>query len=147
MNLLNKLQNNLKNMKTCEILLLVLSVLYLVSGVSTPYHLAPYVNNLYMYASFVAIVVVLLLYSNPLVALLVALVAIVFVNRSRNVDHNAMKPSQKNKNSELKQMNSHLKMTTLEEEVVGQLVRNPDNIPGPSSYHPVLCKTHNASSV
>ena len=147
MKLLNKSVNNLSNMKTHEILFVVLLVLYLVSGVATPYNLAPYVNNLFSYVSLVAIVFVLFLYSNPLLAIFFGIVALVLVNRSRKVDHTLMKPSQENKNVALKKLNSHLKVKTLEEEVVGQVEKKPDNIPGPSSYHPVLCKTHNASQV
>ena len=147
MKLLNKSVNNLSNMKTYEILFVVLLVLYLVSGVATPYNLAPYVNNLFSYVSLVAIVFVLFLYSNPLLAIFFGIVALVLVNRSRKVDHNVMKPSQENKNAALTKLNSHLKVKSLEEEVVGQVEKKPDNIPGPSSYHPVLCKTHNASQV
>ena len=47
----------------------------------------------------------------------------------------------------MNKLNNHLKEKTLEEEVVGQLVRNPDNIPSQDSYHPVLCDTHNASTL
>ena len=147
MKLLNKSVNNLSNMKTYEILFLVLLVLYLVSGVATPYNLAPYVNNLFSYVSLLAIVVVLLLYSNPLLAIFFGIVALVLVNRSKKVDHNIMNPSQENKNAALNKLNIYLKVKSLEEDVVGQVEKNPDNIPGPSSYHPVLCKTHNASQV
>ena len=147
MKLLNKSVNNLSNMKTHEILFVVLLVLYLVSGVATPYNLAPYVNNLFSYVSLVAIVFVLFLYSNPLLAIFFGIVALVLVNRSRKVDHSVMKPSQENKNAALTKLNSHLKVKSLEEELVGQVEKKPDNIPGPSSYHPVLCKTHNASQV
>ena len=59
MKLVNKTINCIKNMKTYEILLVILMVLYLVSGVSTPYALAPYVNNMFMNASLIALVIVL----------------------------------------------------------------------------------------
>ena len=147
MKLINKSLKSVNNMKTGEILLGVLLVLYLVSGVSTPYELAPYVNNVFMSASLAAIVVVLYLYSNPLLAVFFAIVAFVFVNRSKKVDHRVMKPSQNNKNSNMRKLNKHLKEKSLEEEIVGQVVRNPDNTPGPANYNPVLCESHNASEI
>ena len=58
-----------------------------------------------------------------------------------------MKPSQQNKNNKMQQLNIPFTKKTLEEELVGQIVRNPDNIPGPETYHPVLCDSHNASKV
>ena len=72
MKLVNKTINCIKNMKTYEILLVILMVLYLVTGVSTPYALAPYVNNMFMNASLIALVIVLYLYGNPLLALFVS---------------------------------------------------------------------------
>ena len=100
-----------------------------------------------MYASLFALVVILFLHSNPALALLFAIVVLVFINRSGKVDHAVLKPSQENKNSAMKKLNSHLHEKSLEEEVVGQIVRNPDNTPGPGTYHPVLCKSHNASTI
>jgi hypothetical protein len=138
---------NISSMKTYEILLVVVLVLYIVSGVSTPYELSPYVNNTFMNLSLLALVIVLYLYGNPLLAVVVAIVAAVFINRSRKVDHRIMKPSQENKNSTMKKLNSHLNVKSLEEEMVGDILKKPDNTPGPSSYHPVLCASHNASNL
>ena len=147
MKLLNKTMNSMKNMKTLEIVLFVLLVLYLVSGVSTPYELSPYVNNIFMYASIFALAYIIYLCGNTALAIFFAFVGLVFINRSRKVDLNVMKPTQQNKNADLNKLNSHLKETTLEEEMVGQIERNPDNSPGPSNYHPVLCESHNASQI
>ena len=150
MELLNKSiksVKNLKNMETYEILLFVVLVLYLVSGVSTPYNLAPYVNNVFMYGSLLALVVILYLYTNPILALFFAFVAYVFYSRSQNVSHVKMAPSTQNKTQEMKKLNKHLETKTLEEELVGQIVRKPDNIPNPSTYQPVLCSSHNSSDV
>ena len=47
----------------------------------------------------------------------------------------------------MQQLNIPFTKKTMEEELVGQIVRNPDNIPGPETYHPVLCDSHNASKV
>ncbi len=148
MSLLKKSLNNVTSMKTYEVLLFVVLVLYLVSGVSTPYSLAPYVNNVFMHLSLVALVVVSYLYGkNVVLTLFLAIVAFVFVNRSSKVSHIKMKPSEDNKKTNLKSLNKHLSEKTLEEEVVGQVVKNVDNSPNPSSYNPVLCDSHNADEV
>jgi len=150
MKVLNNTLNNVKklsDMKTFELLFVIVLVLYLISGVSTPYNLAPHVNNVFAHGSLVAITVVLFLYSYPLLAVFFGIVSLVFVNRSRQVSHSVMAPSQNNKNATMKNLNKHLENTSLEEEMVGQVVKNPDNSPSPSSYHPVMCKAHNASEV
>ena len=147
MKLLNKSMNNLSNMKTYEILFVVLMVLYLVSGVSTPYELSPHVNNIFMYLSLFAFSVVLYLYGNPLLAAFFLFVSFIFINRSNKVSHKVMKPSQQKKDTTMTQLNNPLLQKTLEEQMVGQIERHPNNIPGPSSYHPVLCDSHNASKI
>ena len=154
MNSVNSLTNNLsnnftklKNMKSYEIILTVLLVLYLVSNISTPYNLAPYVNNVYMYFSLLAIIILLFLNSNPLIALFFGIVAIVFLSRSKKVDHKVMAPSVANKSLKMENLNSNLRVRSLEEEVVGQIERHPDNIANPGSYNPVSCETHNASNI
>tara|TARA_B100001094_G_C18075211_1_gene742263 strand:- start:1024 stop:1200 length:177 start_codon:yes stop_codon:yes gene_type:complete len=58
-----------------------------------------------------------------------------------------MKPSQIKKDTTMNQLNYPLSQITLEEQIVGQIQRHPNNIPGPSSYHPVLCQSHNASKI
>ena len=147
MKLFNKSLNTLKNFKPYEFVLVVLLLLYIVSGVSTPYELSPYVNNSFMYLSLFALAILLYLYGNPLLALLFLITSVIFINRSNKVSHYTMKPSQENKNNKMQQLNIPFTKKTLEEEVVGQIVRNPDNIPGPETYHPVLCDSHNASKV
>ena len=147
MKLFNKSLNTLKNFKPYEFVLVFLLLLYIVSGVSTPYELSPYVNNSFMYLSLFALAILLYLYGNPLLALLFLITSVIFINRSNKVSHYTMKPSQQNKNNKMQQLNIPFTKKTLEEELVGQIVRNPDNIPGPETYHPVLCDSHNASKV
>ena len=150
MNLVNTLNSNfkkLKNMKTSEIIFVSLLVLYLLSNVSTPYELAPYVNNVYMNLSLLAIVILLFLHSNPLIALFFGIVSLIFLQRSKKVDHKVMAPSVVNKSKKMNNLNQHLKSTSLEEEIVGQIEKHPDNIANPESYHPVMCESHNASSI
>lgn len=150
MNLVNSFKNKvleLKNIKNYELVFVVLLVLYLISNVSTPYDLAPHINNAYMYISLFAIVILLLLNSNPLIALLFAIVALIFLQRSKKVDHGVMAPSNANKTAAMENLNTHLSIKTLEEEMVGQIDRHPDNIVSQNSYHPIMCDSHDASYV
>ena len=150
MNLVNSFKNKvleLKNIKNYELVFVVLLLLYLISNVSTPYDLAPHINNAYMYMSLFAIVILLLLNSNPLIALLFAIVALIFLQRSKKVDHGVMAPSNANKTAAMENLNTHLSIKTLEEEMVGQIDRHPDNIVSQNSYHPVMCDSHDASYV
>lgn len=150
MNLVNSFKNKvleLKNIKNYELVFVVLLLLYLISNVSTPYDLAPHINNAYMYISLFAIVLLLLLNSNPLIALLFAIVALIFLQRSKKVDHGVMAPSNANKTAAMENLNTHLSIKTLEEEMVGQIDRHPDNIVSQNSYHPVMCDSHDASYV
>ena len=159
MNSLNISTNfkNLKNITTNEIILVVLILLYLISNVSTPYELAPYINNTYTYFSLIAIVILLFLKTNPLIALFFGIAALIFVLRSNKVDHGVMAPSTHNKSLAMINLNSNTNnstnsnnittQTTLEEELIGLIQKQPDNIINTNSYHPVSCETHNASDI
>ena len=150
MNLVNSFKNKvleLKNIKNYELVFVVLLLLYLISNVSTPYDFAPHINNAYTYLSLFAIVILLLLNSNPLIALLFAFIALIFLQRSKKVDHRVMAPSNANKTAAMENLNTHLSIKTLEEEMVGQIDRQPDNIISQNSYHPVMCDSHDASYV
>jgi hypothetical protein len=150
MNLVNTLKNKaleLQNIKSYELVFVILLLLYLVSNVSTPYDFAPQINNAYMYISLFAIFILLLLNSNPFIAIFFAIVAVIFLQRSKKVDHRVMAPSTINKTSAMNNMNSHLSIRSLEEEMVGQIDRQPDNIVNPTTYHPVMCDSHDASFI
>lgn len=144
MNLVNKTLKNFQNIENYEIILSVLVLLYLVSGVSTPYSLSPIINNMFMYFSLGLILVILLINKKYLLTLVFALFSVVLLMRSKKVDFNVIKPSQKNKDTTMKNLNTHLEKTSLEEEVISNITKKPDNIPNPESYHPVLCSTHDA---
>jgi hypothetical protein len=159
MNSLNISTNfkNLKNITINEIILIVLILLYLISNVSTPYELAPYINNIYTYFSLITIVILLFLKTNPLIALFFGIAALVFVIRSNKVAHGVMAPSTHNKSLAMIDLNSNtnnstnsnniITQTTLEEELIGLIQKQPDNIINTNSYHPVSCETHNALDI
>jgi hypothetical protein len=153
---------NLKNITVSEIILVVLIILYLISNVPTPYELAPYVNNVYTYFSLIAIVILLFLKSNPIIALFFGIAALVFVTRSNKVDYGVMSPStynnslamlNTNTNTNINNIsnnignsigNSIMNQTSLEEELIGSIQKQPDNIINTANYNPVSCETHDA---
>ena len=165
MNSVNNISTNFKNLKNItisEIILVVLILLYLISNVSTPYELAPYINNVYTYFSLVAIVILLFINSNPIIALFFGIAALVFITRSNKVDHGVMAPSSANRSLNMMNLNNDatnlnndamnlnnntMKQTSLEEEVIGEIQKQPDNIVNSNTYHPVSCETHNASNI
>jgi hypothetical protein len=150
MNLVNNFKNKvleLKNIKNYELVFVILLLLYLISDVYTPYDLAPHINSAHTYISLFAIFILLLLNSNPLIAFFFAIVALIFLQRSSKVDHRVMAPSNANKTVAMENLNNHLSIKTLEEEMVGQIDRQPDNIVSQNSYHPVMCDSHDASYV
>jgi hypothetical protein len=168
MNSFNNISTNFKNLKNItisEIILVVLIILYLISNVSTPYELAPYVNNVYTYFSLIAIVILLFLNSNPIIALFFGIAALVFVTRSNDVDNGAMAPSTYNNSLAMLNLNTNtntntninsignsignsiMNQTSLEEELIGSIQKQPDNIINTANYHPVSCETHDASLI
>jgi hypothetical protein len=114
---------------------------------------------MYTYFSLIAIVILLFLKSNPIIALFFGIAALIFVIRSNKVDHGVMAPSTHNKSLAMINLNSItnnntnndigniITQTTLEEEVIGLIQKQPDNIINTNSYHPVSCETHNASDI
>jgi len=147
MKLFNKTVNSFRKLKSYEFILFILLFSYIISGVSTPYELSPYVNNIFMYLSLFAFSIILYLNGNHLLSGAFFATSIIFINRSNKVSHKVMKPSQEKKNIHMTQLNYPLNQKTLEEQMVGEIERHPNNIPGPSSYHPVLCDSHNATKI
>jgi len=150
MNSVNNISNNfkkLKNMTAYEIIFVVVILLYLLSNVSTPYALAPYINNIYTYFSLIAIVLFLFLKTNPLIAIFFGIAAAIFISRSSKVDHKVMAPSSHNKSLNMINLNNNMKTISLEEELISVIQKQPDNILNTNSYHPVSCETHNASAI
>ena len=138
---------NMANIKSYEILFIVLLLLYLISDVSTPYNFAPHINNIYMYFSLIVIFIILCVNSNPLIALLFAGVALVFLRRSKKVDHGVMAQSETTRASKMTSMNSHLNSKSLEEEMVTLIDQRPENIASIENYNPVVCDAHSASNI
>jgi len=100
-----------------------------------------------MYFSIIVIFIILLVNTNPLIALLFAIVAYVFLERSKKVSHRAMAQTESNKSSKMKTLNNHLNTRTLEEEMVTLIDRRPENITSIDNFNPLECDTHSASNI
>ena len=147
MTIVSKTIKNLKNLKSYEVAVIILLTLYLVSGMSTPYELSPYVNNIFMYTSLFALSIVISLYGNNLLAIFLLFVALVFIYRSNKVSTSFMKPSGEKKDLTVSNLNKNSNNKTLEEEIVAKIETRPDNIATLSNYNPKECNTHNASKL
>ena len=146
-NILKKNTANLNKIKPFEAIFIVLLIMYLISNVSTPYNFASHVNTIYTYLSLIIIFILLFLNSNPLIAILFGIVAVVFLQRSKKVDHITMSQSDANRSSKMEKLNTHLTSVSLEEEIVKLIEARPKNITSVENYNPVICDSHNASNI
>lgn len=143
-----KLNDLFKNLKLHEVIIIILSILYIISGVHTPYELSPYINNIFTYLSFIALLILLFLYkTNWLLLFILIVFGLVFFSRSQLTNIKKQKNTESNKLQKMNTFNEHLKKRTLEEEIVGNINNNIDNVPNPSSYNPVMCDSHNAANL
>lgn len=76
-----------KNVKAHEVVLVLLLLIYIFSGVSTPALLAPFVNNYVTYFIAFLVTLVVLLSVNPIVGILFGIAFYVLFNRTTNT-HN-----------------------------------------------------------
>ena len=136
--------NNLKNINTYEIIFAVLVILYIISNVSTPYNLTSTINNMFTYLSMIVVIFLMFLNKKYILAVTFAVFCLVLIYRTTQVNTVLNYPSQNNKDKKMQALNKHLDKKTLEEEIISSVSKKPDNIPNPSSYHPVLCSSHNA---
>lgn len=146
-NILKKNFANLTNIKPFEGIFIVLLLMYLLSNISTPYNLAPHVNTIYTYLSLIIIFILLFLNTNPLIAILFGISAVVFLQRSKKVDHRTMAQSDANRSYKMESLNTHLASVSLEEEIVKHIEARPENITSVENYNPVICDSHNASNI
>ena len=151
--------NNFKNINSFQIILIILLVVYFLSNVKTPNYLEPIINNVYMYSSILLMILVMFLYKNYIIGIiLVAFASILLFRLDKTKTNNAItnimnnsvitnSSSQKSKDNKLKNLNTNLEKKSLEEHIIESVSMKPDNIPNPSTYHPVLCSSHNADEL
>jgi hypothetical protein len=131
-----------------EFILIILMIIYLILGFKTPEIIANLVDNLVGKVVIVLIVIYLFMYTNPILAVLAALVAFDLIRRSSDVIGlgalSSYAPSEKKKMSQFTAFNQF--PYTLEQEIVAKMapiVRSGTSIT-PPSYKPLLDNLYNA---
>jgi hypothetical protein len=134
-----------------ELILVVLIVIYLILGMRTPDFVANLVDSVLGKVIIILIVIYLFMHSNPILAVLAALVSFDLMRRSSQTTGIAAlqsySPSEKNKMSKFTAFNQF--PYTLEQEVVAKMapiVRSGSSL-NSASYKPLLDNLYDASPV
>jgi hypothetical protein len=132
-----------------EFILIILMIIYLILGLRTPDLIANMVDNIVGKVVIILIVIYLFMHSNPILAVLAALVAFDLIRRSNETTGlgalAAYAPSEQKKMSHFTAFNQF--PYTLEQEVVAKMapiVRSGSSLT-PASYKPVLENLHDAT--
>lgn len=137
-----------------EFILIILMIIYLILGLKTPEIIANMIDNVMGRVLIVLIVIYLFIHSNPILAVLAALVAFDLMRRSNHSTSfgslglgalAGYAPSEKKKMSQFSAFNQF--PYTLEQEVVAKMapiVRSGSSL-SPASYKPLLDNLHDAS--
>ena len=140
-----------KKEHTSEFVLIILMIIYLIIGFKTPHLIAGLVDNLVGKVVVILVVIYLFIHSNPILAVLAALVAFDLMRRSTETTGiNALQayaPSEKKKMSQFTAFNQF--PYTLEQEVVAKMapiVRSGSSL-NSASYKPMLDNTYDAISI
>jgi hypothetical protein len=132
-----------------ELVLVVLMIIYLILGLKTPDVVANMVDTLIGKVVIVIIVLSLFLHTNPILAVLAALVAFDLMRRSSETTGidalKAYAPSEKKKMSQFTAFNQF--PYTLEQEVVAKMapIVHSGSSMNSASYKPLLDNLHDAS--
>jgi hypothetical protein len=134
-----------------ELILLILMILYLFIGIKPHEKIAMMVDSLVGRLTIVLVVIYLFMRSNPIVAIIAALVAFDLLRKSAHLTGydalHAYAPSEEKKISQFSAFNQF--PYTLEQEVVGKmapLVYSGTPLDS-ANYKPTLDNLHNASSL
>lgn len=132
-----------------EFILVVLMIIYLVMGFKTPDLIANMVDNVIGKVVIILVIIYLFMHSNPILAVVAALVAFDLMRRSNDATGlgalSAYAPSEQKKMSQFTAFNQF--PYTLEQEVVAKMapiVRSGTSIT-PPSYKPLLDNLYDAS--
>jgi len=132
-----------------ELILVILMIIYLVLGFKTPDVIANLVDNIIGKVVIVLVVIYLFMHSNPILAVVAALVAFDLMRRSSETTGlgalQAYAPSEQKKMSQFTAFNQF--PYTLEQEVVAKMapiVRSGSSLSS-ASYKPLLDNTYDAS--
>ena len=136
-----------------EFILVILMSIYLIMGFNIPNIIGKIVDNLVGKVVIVIIVLYLFIYSNPILAIVAALVAFDLMRRSNGFGPTGLGPLQSYAPSEQKKMSQFNAFNqfpyTLEQEVVAKMapiVRSGMSLSS-ASYKPMLDNLHDASTL
>tara|TARA_Y100000591_G_C21853742_1_gene713421 strand:+ start:6952 stop:7431 length:480 start_codon:yes stop_codon:yes gene_type:complete len=148
MGLVKKVSTQIKNH---EIILGVILIIYLLSGVATPYEISPYITTIYSYGVFILLTVLIFLRANIFLGVLVGISFIELVRRSRVTHPKLIMPNNNyrtnvmnnlNKGNESIVQKSQLSNATLEEETVEKIsIVNYSTTNNPTDYRPISSTT------
>ncbi len=134
-----------------EFILVILTIVYLILGFRTPELLANMIDNIIGKVVIILVVIYLFMNSNPILAVIAALVAFDLMRRSNDATGlgalAAYAPSEEKKMSQFTAFNQF--PYTLEQEVVAKMapiVRSGTSLI-PASYKPMLDNLHDASTI
>lgn len=134
-----------------EFILVILMIVYLILGFRTPELIANMVDNIFGKVVIILVVIYLFMNSNPILAVIAALVAFDLMRRSNDATGlgalAAYAPSEEKKMSQFTAFNQF--PYTLEQEVVAKMapiVRSGTSLI-PASYKPMLDNLHDASTI
>jgi hypothetical protein len=143
----------LKKEHSGQILVIVVFIIYLVSGSSTPEPIASIIDTFAGKIILLIIIISLFKYAHPILSILAVFVAFELMRRSSistgTYGLARYVPTEEKKACEMRKMNDFPYPTTLEEEVVKMRVPllNTGSSMNPSSFHPFVENTYQASSL
>jgi hypothetical protein len=146
---MNSFTELLKKEHMGEFVLIILMIIYLVMGFRTPELVANLIDNIIGKVVIVLVVIYLFMHSNPILAVVAALVAFDLMRRANDTTGlgalQAYAPSEEKKMSQFTAFNQF--PYTLEQEVVAKMapiVRSGSSLSS-ASYKPLLDNLHDAS--
>jgi hypothetical protein len=131
-----------------ELILVILFIIYLIMGYSTPQPIAQYIDTIFGKIIIVLIVCLLFMYSNPILAILAIFVAFNLIYRSSGENSYSMySPCEDKKSDHFFAFNQF--PFTLEEEIVKKMVpkMNSGSSLSSAEYNPILDNNHEASKI
>jgi fumarate reductase subunit D len=143
----------LKKEHSGQILVIIVFIIYLISGTSTPEPVASIIDTFIGKIFLLLTIITLFKYAHPILSILAVFVAFELMRRSSistgTYGLARYVPNETTKDCQMKKMNDFPYPTTLEEEVVKQRVPllNTGSSMNPASFHPFVENTYQASSL
>ena len=143
----------LKKEHSGQILVIIVFIIYLVSGSSTPEPIASIIDTFAGKIILLLVIISLFKYAHPILSILAVFVAFELMRRSSisTGTYGLVRyvPTEEKKACEMRKMNDFPYPTTLEEEVVKMRVPllNTGSSMNPASFHPFVENTYQASSL